>query len=220
MAEWMSVIDEQHTKYGACYQLVKWHPEVIAGYEKPNGYIVQRFSRKSEPSNLIVDDTSYYEAWKIENGICVDTENQKYDDQFAVGHPLFPSEVLPESIKTKGIFCFEGEIYWVDAHSDLYNVVAEWPTDEVQQSGGLHSTFNSEIFKCRTPDYIRPKFKHCWNLESDESVYLVVKELLFRMCPDNRSTRDKSIFMETIEEVLPSELKNIKEKIILEWENQ
>ncbi len=173
MAAGMTVLEENHTDYAACYQRIKWNVEVIAGYERPNGFIVQHFFRTSSPKDFILDDTSYYEAWEVKDGFCIDTKGQFYDDEFAIGHPMDQLEVFPKSTYTAGEYCFTGKVFWVDEskHSSLFQVVRKWPRNEVKQAGGLHSVYQSDEFADKRPDYKRTPFIYRWNMLNDEVVY-------------------------------------------------
>lgn len=136
--DWITILDENRTDYCACFQYAKWNTNVIAGYKNPEGFIVQKFSRLSVPENLILPDITYYEAWLVEKGICVDTIKYEHDDLFAVTHPMAPLCSFKKSIYKCGEYKFTGEIYWVDKKRNaiLFNAVNEWPTDEVEQAGG------------------------------------------------------------------------------------
>ena len=76
-------IDEVNCYHSAGFSFdyqINWIVPAITGSENANGYIVQHFTRLSQPKNSIVDDIEYFEAWRIKNGVCLD--RGKCDDEF------------------------------------------------------------------------------------------------------------------------------------------
>ena len=219
---WITILGEEHTDYCACCQYAKWNVEVIAGYEKPNGIIVQMFSRKSNPPNTILPDIKYYEAWLVENGIATDSLNQGYDDLFAIANPLYPLEVFSKSIYTQGEYRFEGEIFWIDKLKDysIYKIVKDWPNDEVSQAGGLRAVYHSDVFEGMVADFVRIPFIHSWDMMSDQKVYAVAKQAVFKMCPDPQNTRDHDIFNSVVNEIFPETHNEMRDRLRAEWTKQ
>lgn len=219
---WITIVGEGHTDYCACFQYAKWNVEVIAGYEKPNGFIVQLFSRKSCPPNTILPDVKYYEAWLVKDGITIDSLDQGYDDLFAIANPMYPLEVFSKSIYTYGEYRFEGKIFWIDKGKDstIYKIVKDWPTDEVPQAGGLRAVYHSDIFDEMVADFIRIPFIHSWDLTTAQKVYEVAKQAVFKMCPNPQCKRDRDIFNSVASEVFPDPYKEMRERLWVEWNKQ
>lgn len=58
-------IDEVNCYHSAGFSFdyqINWIVPAITGSENANGYIVQHFTRLSQPKNSIVDDIEYFEA--------------------------------------------------------------------------------------------------------------------------------------------------------------
>lgn len=221
MKKYIDIIEENHTDYCACYQLIKWKVIDIAGYNKSNGFIVQKFTRVSEPENLVIKDVTYYEAWLVQEGRCIETMNQKYDDQFAVAHPMCQLNAFNASLNKKGRYEFSGDVFWIDKEHDsvLYNMVWMWSTNEVEQAGGLRSVYETEILKNKNPRFRRIPFIHIWSLCTDEEVYSAARKSLFKMCPNPNNKRDQVIFREMLDNMFGGKYIDLQVKLWHEWKN-
>lgn len=220
MAEkYYSVVDCNLTDYCACCLQIKWIISAIAGRNNPSGFVVQHFSRQIHPNLGLkeLEDTDYFEAWKIDKGVCIDTAGNAFDDEFAVGNPLDTLEVFPYSISKKGEIEFSGTVYWVEQDTALYNIVDRWPRGQVVQAGGLKSVKGTFAFEKVTPVFIRDKFIHCWDLSTEESIYLAASKALFAMCRDPNNERDRKIFCEQLNEMLPAGHEEIKQRLRKEF---
>ena len=220
MKEYYKIIEENHTGYCACFQRIKWNVANIAGYENSNGFIVQKFNRTSVPANLIIADTSYYEAWSVQNGVCIDTNKQKYDDEFAVGHSMCQFCVFENSLNKEGEYKLIGEVFWVDrVQGELYAMVSNWPIDEVKQAGGLRAVFNTDLFDNEKPKFIRVPFVHKWYLKGNEDIYRIARDTLFRRCHNPGNERVQDIFEGMLANMFGDKYVDIQEKLRCEWKN-
>ena len=69
------------------------------------GYIVQMVDAKSGISEVKVEETPYFEAWKVSSG---NTGNQDYDDSFDCWLVL-----------EEGVVTYYAEIYWIGFDDEL-----------------------------------------------------------------------------------------------------
>lgn len=222
MLDWILITQENRTKYRSCYQGIRWVPEVIAGYQTPSGFIVQFFTRTSLPEDPVIKNTLYYEAWKVENGVCIDTVELEFDDLFAIGHPLSPLDTFKDSLNKSGIFKFTGDVFWVDKNNDheLYNIVESWPVDEVPDACGLRAVYSSNEFAFKKPKFTREPFVHEWNMETDEIIYSIAKNTLFTAYPNPANKRDQSLFKEVLDDIFPENKQKLKKVLLDEWKSQ
>ena len=97
--------EDKHTKYMACAQYIDW----ILGNLVQNireAYIVQEVYYINA-SDKEIKSVHYFEAWKIEDGICIKRDGQECDDIFSVGRPIDDSDTFKDSIGHEGIIAFE-----------------------------------------------------------------------------------------------------------------
>lgn len=194
-----NVVHKIHTKHAGCLYKIKWNVKEISKEDSANGYIVQRFKRYATPANIIQKDEEYYEAWKVLNGkVCSnDGKDYKYDDVYRIyitdENALGASEELLESaiasIDTKGRFDFEGDVYWISNHDDLYSIVDGWGT-EIAHAGNLQSSYEFLELKEREPLFTR-SFVHCWNFIEEETIVPEVLTLLCKAFPNDRVREER-----------------------------
>lgn len=107
----------------------KWNVSQIAKQENANGYIVQKIIRHTKASenflplknNTKVFCHTYFEAWKVENGIIVYPAEQQYefDDRWTYNSSISTFDAMLEDCAdkylTSGCITMTGEVYWLDA---------------------------------------------------------------------------------------------------------
>lgn len=110
----------------------KWKVSQIAQQEYANGYIVQRIIRHTEASENFLPLKSeteafchtYFEAWKVQNGIIVYPAEQQYefDDRWLYNAhiPSFDAMLndCAEKYLTSGCITMIGEVYWLEASDE------------------------------------------------------------------------------------------------------
>ena len=112
---------------------IKWNVNRIIkeANETNNGYIVQKVSIKNEAHIEGVRTITYFEAWRVHDGVVEYqdeyAENQdeyKYDDLFGVKHKLKYydeiEECLDNCIGRCCEVCYHSEVYWVDRSNPIY----------------------------------------------------------------------------------------------------
>ena len=119
---------------------ILWNPEVFGG-PACEGYIVQMVDAKSGISEVKVEETPYFEAWKVSSG---NTGNQDYDDSF----DCWP--VLEE-----GVVTYYAEIYWIGFDDELYAEVAKWKIGTVPMANQLPSSYKFPGIEKRPPIFGR-----------------------------------------------------------------
>lgn len=123
--------EDKHTKYMACAQYIDW----ILGNLVQNireAYIVQEVYYINA-SDKEIKSVHYFEAWKIEDGICIKRDGQECDDLFCVGHPLDDSDTFKDSIGHEGIIAFIPRVFVVMGNSKLFDDIKSWPSNEVKK---------------------------------------------------------------------------------------
>lgn len=180
----------ERTEYAACRYKIKWNIELISGSKQANGLLVQRFSRKGFPSNAIIEDTNYYEAWKYVNGICEEGSSD-YDDSYAIGYSDYTlkEELLDVFIRSAGIkgrFEFKGYVWWIPITNYLYKEIEQWPRNNIQ-AGDLRSVSRCNALESVTPLFVR-NFEHEWDLQDEDKLVRIAREILLETYPEN-STR-------------------------------
>ena len=157
---------------------INWNVAAISGNAKATGYIVQHFLRKSTPPNFLVNDTEYYEAWELRNGILLDA-GTVCDDRFCVGATTLEDSIR-KSLGTKGEYCINGNVYWIPESSSLAPIVNSW-SKCVPDAAGLRSNY---LFSELTNEYFvfsRPLFIHRWSLITNDEVKSKLKAI-FLLC--------------------------------------
>ena len=218
-SSYFKVIDEYHSKGFTFYLKIDWNVEAIAGEAKPSGYIVQRFSRQSEPVNFKVNDTEYYEAWKVESGCNIDRGNE-CDDRFSVDASL--GESLRSCLKTAGKYILKSDVFWISQKSELYDVIDSWPCDTVKQANGLHSSYDRPDDIEKYFVFTRPTFIHEWSLLSAQEIEEKLLSSVLSYCPRNtkRDTELATDLLDYVFENSDEDIKGIKEIVLQKWKKQ
>ena len=186
MEEYYFVKKEQHESFWSFDFQIDWNVKTISGGLTANGYIVQHFKRTAVPSQPLLDNIEYYEAWQVTEGECEKDPNQykeeKYDDAFSVGDKHDSSLDIHNSLGTKGAFIINADVYWIPRSSHLYGIIDKWPRHVIKQAGELKATY---CFPELTVDYFvfsRPEFKHEWDFVAIEIVDRTVRDKIFKFC--------------------------------------
>ena len=70
--KYYTIINEYHDCSCACLLEINWDVEQITKTSTAEGFIVQKFTRKLTPHNILsvneYCDISYFEAWRVKNG--------------------------------------------------------------------------------------------------------------------------------------------------------
>lgn len=153
---------DNQRKYAYFRLGIKWNVSVIANEACANGYIVQQLSFANDTKIRGIPDESYYEAWKVVNGECVDAKDDRWDDLFSWGCSGFLSESIKNSIGKSGAVVYKAQVYWVKEGTPLYSIVDKWEKNWLSAAGNLNSCFTE---KCQTvnfgePVFVRPDFIH------------------------------------------------------------
>lgn len=212
-------IDEVNCYHSAGFSFdyqINWIVPAITGSEYANGYIVQHFTRLSQPKNSIVDDIEYFEAWRIKNGMCLD--RGQCDDEFSVGmNQGFCA--LHDALHTKGCFEISAAVYWIPEFSPLCEIVDKWSDTTVAQTAGLKGSYG---FRDLSEEYLvfhRPLFIHSWSLITEDEIENKVQKAIFAYCPNN-TPRDEALMNENLEYIFEGqseELQKIKKRIANAW---
>jgi len=221
--KYYTIINEYHDCSCACLLEINWNVEQITKTSTAEGFIVQKFTRKLTPHNILsvneYCDISYFEAWRVKNGrVYYEDNNIKCDDRFCIGNPLNTSNEFFYSLDTKGHYVFSGEVFWIETGSSLYNIVDGWKIEGVKQAGKLKSSEEFDAIKTIQPLFEREKFIHSWDLSTPDKIYTSARDSLFHLCP-NKTERDRSILLANLEAMFNDQYPDIQEKIICEWEN-
>lgn len=213
-----------HTKFCACELMINWEVPSISGDKNASGFIVQRFSRKLIPTDVLktpeYSDIAYYEAWRVKNGV-IDTEDAGVlcNDMFSIGNSLIYFSEFTRSIDTKGKFSFSGKVYWIPDNSELYDLIDAWSRKTVKQACGLRASYECKELDGIQPLFVRDDFIHEWDLTDEKTLYSVAKDMLFGYCPTN-TKRDRELLISNVYDLLTDKYRNLADKIIEEWENQ
>lgn len=214
--EYYKVLLEYHSKGFAFELQINWNVAAITGNTDASGYIVQHFSRISEPANFQVGNADYFEAWRVEKGICED-RGSICDDVFSVNSSFANS--IRRCLGTKGKYTICGDVYWIPEDSDLFGAVDHWLPNTVEQAGGLKASFE---FPELTDDFFafsRPKFVHTWSLVSKEEIEKNVQDAVFHYCPKNTS-RDMDLMSSALDDIfdgMDKPWQAMKKRIKMAW---
>lgn len=198
--------------------MINWNPVNISNSDMASGFIVQHFTREliTKFSIDIPKNANYYEAWEVVNGIVQD-KGDSCDDMFAIGNCMEYFELFKKCVGTSGRYEFKGDVFWIPVDHELYKIVDSWEKGTVNEAGGLKSIVSSEYFDKLKPLFSRNPFIHEWDLTNIYDVYNIAKDMLFKYC---HNKCDRELLLSEIDNVIPSEYKCIKEKIIKDWDNQ
>lgn len=190
---------------------INWNVSAISGNAKATGYVVQHLSRKSTPPNFLVDDTEYYEAWELRNGILQDA-GTVCDDRLCVDSDLEDS--IRRSLGTQGEYCINGNVYWIPESSPLTSIVNSW-SERVPDAAGLRSDY---LFPELTSEYFvfsRPQFIHRWSLITDNEVKSKLKATFLHCYHDHKDDLEYlSSWLDCIFREQPNHWLKVKQDII------
>lgn len=177
------------TGHCACYQGIEWNVKEISGEENANGFILQYFSRKLVPADILkqkeLRDITYFEAWEVKDGDIVDKGNLCHD-QFYIGDPNGECYTFAISVGTKGEFIFKGEVYWISSSdSELYATIEKWGKKTVNQANGLRATYEDIHIDPSFRRCIR-EFKHSWDLTDTNNIHEEAKRIIINTCFVNK----------------------------------
>lgn len=193
---------------------INWNVQAISGSDKANGYIVQHFSSSSVPPNFLIDDTEYYEAWRLRNGKLVDT-GAVCDDCFSVGSTLEDS--IRRSLGTQGEYRFNGDVYWIPAISPLFTIVDSWTPGAVKRAGGLKSSLIFPELKDEYFIFKREQFVHCWSLITEEEIKAKLEKAYLRGYPECRNDVEYlSDWLDCIFREEPERWKRVRQAILVD----
>ena len=218
--KYYNVINDRHETFWSFSYQINWNVSAISGELSANGYILQHFKRIANPPQPLLEDTEYYEAWKVTSGACDWVRGQYCDDEFTVGNPLSSCEDIHNCLGTKGMFTILADVYWIPMSSDLYRIVDNWSPTKVRQANGLKADY---IFPELTREYFvftRPTYKHEWNFIDTDLVDRTVRKLVFRKFP--KST-DNQLLSNDLNEIFDGSEQRyfvLKEVIYKDWNNQ
>ncbi len=176
MVKFYNIINERHSESCLCELQINWIIPAITHKQNGNGYIVQVFSRKLTPQNVLktqeYEDISYAEAWCVCNGKIIEEDRGKLcNDAFAIGNPLDEFSEFSRSVGTKGQFEFTGKVFWISCNHYLYNEINNWSRTTVRQAGGLKASYDFSQFVNLKQYFERTPFIHTWNLTGEEDIY-------------------------------------------------
>lgn len=216
--EYYTKIKSEHKESCMCQLMINWNPEAISKSKNASGYIVQFFNREliTSFSIEIPHNISYYEAWKVSEGIVVD-KGDACDDMFSIGNEQQYFDLFRKCVDTSGKYIFKGDVFWIPDNHLLFPTVASWKEWEVKEAAGLKSTFLCDGFENLEPLFSRVPFIHEWNLIDKDVVYNAAKIILFRYCHDQC---DRKLLLSSIDCVIPDQYEDMKEAIIDEWDKQ
>ncbi len=218
------ILNESHSDWCECELRINWNIEAISNNKNANGYIVQEFQRTIVPKNVLgsqqFDNIHYFEAWCVKDGLIVPEDNGcNGNDVFSIGQAIslgLPDyDLIRKSINTKACFEFRGRVYWIPIHSQLYNKVDCWKTDEVKQTGGLKGTWYFPDIRIINPVFEREIFTHSWDLIDEDNIFITIKNLLF-----SSNYSQKNELMEDLQYIFDGQFKHIVDRIIKEWEER
>ena len=216
--EYYTEIKSEHKESCMCELLINWNPVTIAQSATASGYIVQHFSREliTEYSIDIPQNTSYYEAWKVTNGIVVDRGNI-CDDMFSIGNDWQYFDLFRKCAGTSGTYVFKGDVFWIPDNHRLFDMVSSWKECAVNEAAGLKSTYSCGDFRLIEPVFSRTPFIHEWDLTDKTVIYDTAKRMLFRYC---HSKNDRELLLSEINNVIPSQYEYMNSSLIDEWDKQ
>lgn len=224
MENFYNIINEHHSESCLCELQINWNVPVITYKQKDSGYIVQVFSRKLTPQNILktpeYEDISYAEAWCVCNGKIIEEDRGELcNDIFSIGNPLDEFSEFSRSVGTKGQFEFTGTVFWISYDNCLYDEISNWSRTTVKQAGGLKASYNFTQFVNLKQCFERTPFIHTWDLTDENIIYINAKQRLFRFCPNN-TKRDKELLEENAAYLLGEKYQYLAKRIITEWHNQ
>lgn len=205
----------EHKKSCMCKMCVDWNIEAISKCNNASGYIVQKFSRKliTDFDIQIPKDIAYFEAWKVIDGVLKD-KGTICDDMFSIGCDMQYFDLFKKCAGTSGRYEFNGDVFWISNGNVLYNLVNSWKP-VVKEANGLKSIFSCDVFDELAPFFSRNPFTHEWDLTKEDIIYNEAKRILFRYCHKG----ERELLLKEIDNLLPQQYIEVKERIIEDWNN-
>lgn len=121
---------------------IQWKTGILAGYEKPTGYIVQHVMIEAPDYLTGFEYKEYYEAWLVKKGIIIlPIYDGKEDDIFA-----YAPDGFNHFLFRKDSLFIDAEVAWVDASSLNYREIDEWKPGAIKQARDLKSSVKFHDF--------------------------------------------------------------------------
>ena len=152
---------------------------------------MQKVSIKNEAHIEGVRTITYFEAWRVHDGVVEYqdeyAENQdeyKYDDLFGVKHKLKYydeiEECLDNCIGRCCEVCYHSEVYWVDRSNPIYCSIDGWLHGGVTEAGDLKSILASNFHELDDiqPLFFREPFVHRIDFTNSEIIFHSIENLL------------------------------------------
>ncbi len=178
--------------YACFYYSIRWNVENITGKKAANGYIVQYVYNENTTTINGVSKDPYYEAWKVENGIVVDTIHKQYDDVFEFGE-FFEWEQIENSLGKRGIIRYKTKVFWIDVSNPYFNNVDAWEDKNVY-AGGLKATLAIDCnFLADRDSLFKRKFEHVVDFSNKDTIKKALLDYRNRSSMDDKKWEDKLI---------------------------
>lgn len=217
--KYYKLTSEEYHSHGHTFQVdIDWIVEDFISEER-SGFIVQHFRRVSEPADFQVNDTEYYEAWRIVDGHNKD-HGKKCDDSIMVSNYLGDS--LKSCIDMSGQYKVTCDVYWVPKSSELYQIVDSWDINTVEQANGLKSSWDCPPLIEDFHVVQRPEIIHKWSMTSDEEIKTSILADAVRAYP-NDTERDRGLLKVLLDSIFdnPADKRYwLKKAIYNEWEKR
>ena len=85
----------------------------------------------------------------------------------------------------------------------------------VKEANGLKSIFSCDVFDELAPLFSRNPFTHEWDLTKEDIIYNEAKRILFQYCHKG----ERELLLKEIDNLLPQQYIEVKERIIEDWNN-
>lgn len=210
---------DEHSTYMSCAQYSDW---LVDGFnsDSKDAYIVQEIMLEMLFDGIL-DYKHYYEAWKIEQGLCCKEEGQLCDDILCIGHRLDDTDALKKSIGHYGKVVFKPKVYFIKIDSVLYNEIDSWPENIVKEANGLKAIYYSEkvseLFE-NCESFKREEFCHCWDFRDYNLIYNTVLDYCIRNYKKNNlDERNLYLDLDDIFSDVSCCYRVLKQEIINSW---
>ena len=122
---------------------IQWKPDVIAGYEKSTGFIVQHVEIEAPNYLTGFKNRDYYEAWLVENGEITFPKYEGTEDDVFAYDPFGFEDFL----FYKDSLSIDSEVAWVDVNSLDYEEVSKWRQGAIGLARDLKSSQSFDNFQ-------------------------------------------------------------------------